>query len=119
MLHRAARLFLNGVFTLTTELLQRSLPGSATSSRLIIAWVESARGAVQQHTSILQRIKRTVNWIGHSLCRNCLLRHVTEGEMERRIEVSEDGGEDVRNYLMIKEKSGNLKLNEEALDCIL
>jgi hypothetical protein len=39
--------------------------------------------------------------------------------MEGRIEVTEEGGESVSNYLMTKEKSGYWKLNEEALDRIL
>ena len=35
------------------------------------------------------------------LCRNCLLKHVTEGKMEGRIEVREDEEEEeVNNYLM-------------------
>jgi hypothetical protein len=32
---------------------------------------------------ILHTIKRRkANWIGHILCRNCLLKHVTEGKIE-------------------------------------
>jgi len=44
------------------------------------------------------------------LCRNCLLKHVTEGETEGRIEVTEVGGEDVSNYLMTKEKEWILEI---------
>jgi hypothetical protein len=35
-----------------------------------------------------------VNWIGHILCRNCLLKHVIEGIIEER----EDKEEDVSMY---------------------
>jgi hypothetical protein len=30
---------------------------------------------------------KNYNWIGHILLRNCLLKHVTEGMIERKIEV--------------------------------
>jgi len=32
---------------------------------------------------------RKANWIAHILCRNCLLKHVTGGKIEGRIEVTE------------------------------
>jgi hypothetical protein len=38
------------------------------------------------------------------LRRNCLLKHVNEGKIEGRIEVSEDDEEDVRYYLMTLRK---------------
>jgi hypothetical protein len=31
--------------------------------------------------------RRKANWIGHILRRNCLLKHVIEGKLERRIEM--------------------------------
>jgi len=31
---------------------------------------------------------RKANWIGHNLCKNCLPKHVTEGNVEGRIEVT-------------------------------
>jgi hypothetical protein len=38
---------------------------------------------------ILHTIKRRkCNWIGHILCRNCLLKHVIEGKLEGRIEMT-------------------------------
>jgi hypothetical protein len=38
---------------------------------------------VKEERNILQIIKRRkANWIGHILCRNCLLKHVIEGKME-------------------------------------
>jgi hypothetical protein len=32
--------------------------------------------------------RRKADWIGHILCRNCLLKHV-EGKMEEKLEVAE------------------------------
>jgi len=32
------------------------------------------------------------NWIGHILCRNCLLKQVIEGKIEGRLEVTGRGG---------------------------
>jgi hypothetical protein len=32
------------------------------------------------------KIKETANWIGYMLRRNCLLKYVTEGKLEERIE---------------------------------
>jgi hypothetical protein len=44
---------------------------------------------IQYHTyGIIYAVKRRKsNWIGHVLRRNCLLKHVIEGKIERRIEV--------------------------------
>ena len=37
---------------------------------------------------MLQTIKRRkVNWIGHILCGNCLVKHDIEGKIDERIEV--------------------------------
>jgi hypothetical protein len=44
---------------------------------------------VKEERNILQIIKRRkANWIGHILRRNCLLKHVIEGKIEGRIEVT-------------------------------
>jgi hypothetical protein len=44
---------------------------------------------VNEGTNILHTIKRRKgNWIGHSWRRNCLLRHVVEGKVEERAEVT-------------------------------
>ena len=48
--------------------------------------------------------RRKVNWIGHILCRNCFLIHVTE----------EKGRE--RRSKQLLEAKGYWKLKEEALD---
>jgi hypothetical protein len=42
----------------------------------------------KRETNILNTIKRRkANWIGHILPRKCLIKHVTEGNIEGRIEV--------------------------------
>ena len=41
---------------------------------------------VKEERNILDRVKRgKVNWIGYFLLRNCLLKHVIEGRIERTI----------------------------------
>jgi len=54
--------------------------------------------------------QRKVNWIGHILLRNCLLKHVIEGKGREDEEV------DVSSYSMIfKESKRYRKLKDEAL----
>jgi hypothetical protein len=44
---------------------------------------------VKEERNILHTIKKTnANWIGHILRRNCLVKHVIEGEVGGRIEVT-------------------------------
>jgi hypothetical protein len=44
---------------------------------------------VNNERNIVYTVKRgRPNWIGHFLRRNCLLRHVIEGKIEGRIEVT-------------------------------
>jgi hypothetical protein len=44
---------------------------------------------VKEERNILRTIKRrTANWIGHILRRNCLLKHVIEGKLEERTEMA-------------------------------
>jgi hypothetical protein len=54
--------------------------------------------------------KRNANWIGHILPRNCLLKHVFEGKIDHRIEVTGRRGRR-RNQLLddLKEKRGYCK----------
>jgi hypothetical protein len=57
------------------------------------------------------------NWIGHILCRNCLLKHVIEGKLERRIEMTGRRGRRRKQLLYdLKEKRRYCKLKEESLD---
>jgi hypothetical protein len=61
--------------------------------------------------------KKKTNWISHSLRRNCLLKHVIEGKIEGRVEVTGRRGrrcKQLMNYL--KERKRFWKLKEEALD---
>jgi len=45
---------------------------------------------VKEERNIVHRVKRRkANGIGHILCRNCLLEHVTEGKVEGRMKVME------------------------------
>jgi len=56
----------------------------------------------------------------NSIIRKCLLQHVIEGNMEGRIEVMGRRGKRCKQQLDgLKEKRGNWKLAEEALDHIL
>jgi hypothetical protein len=73
---------------------------------------------VKEESSILQTAKGgKANWIGHILHRNCLLKHVTEGNLEGRIEVTVRRGRRRKQLLDdLKENRGYWKLNEEALD---
>jgi hypothetical protein len=84
-----------------------------------IGWTDQVRNenvlhSVKEERNILLTIKkRKANWIGHILRRNCLLKHVIEGKIEvtgrrgrRRMQLLDD----------LKEKRGQWKLKEEALD---
>jgi hypothetical protein len=51
---------------------------------------EEALQRVKGESNILETIKRRkANWICHILSRNCLLKHVIEGKVERRVKVTE------------------------------
>jgi hypothetical protein len=47
--------------------------------------------------------RRKGNWTGHILRRNCLLKHITKGKIDRRIEVMAKD-EDVRSHWMTLRK---------------
>jgi hypothetical protein len=59
-----------------------------------ISWTDRVRNEevlqrVNEERNILHKIKiRKANWVGHILRRNCLLKHVIEGELEGRIEMT-------------------------------
>jgi len=54
---------------------------------------------VKEQRNILQEIsKRKANWIGHILCRKCLLKRVIEGKIKGGIKWQEDEEEDVGSY---------------------
>jgi hypothetical protein len=48
---------------------------------------------VKEERNIVHTVKRLkANWIGHILHRNCLLKHVIEGKLGGRIEITGRGG---------------------------
>jgi len=59
-----------------------------------ISWTDHVRNEevslrVKEQKNILHEIsKRKGNWIGHILCRNCLLQWVIEGKIKEGIEVT-------------------------------
>ena len=59
-----------------------------------ISWTDRVRNEgellrVKEQTHVLNTVKgRKDNWIGHILHRNCFLKHVIEGELDRMIEVT-------------------------------
>jgi hypothetical protein len=87
-----------------------------------ISWTNRVRNEEVLHTvkekrTILHAIKRgKTNWIGHILCRNCLLKHVIEGKTEGRIEVRGRRGRRCKHLLDdLKEKREYWKLKEDAI----
>jgi hypothetical protein len=57
---------------------------------------------VKEQRNILHEIsKRKANWIGHILCRNCLLQQVIKGKMKGGIEDEKEG---VGSYWMTLRK---------------
>jgi hypothetical protein len=73
---------------------------------------------VKEERNIVHTIKRRkANWIGHILRRNCLLKHVIEGELEGRIEMTGRRGRRRKQLLDdLKEKRRYCKLKEESLE---
>ena len=68
--------------------------------------------------NILHEIwKRKVNWIGHILRRNCLLKQVMEGKIKGEMEVARRRGRRRKKLLdELKDRRGYCHLKEEALD---
>jgi replicative superfamily II helicase len=57
------------------------------------SWISHVRNEevlqrVQEERNVLQTTRRRANWIGHIVRRNCLLKHVIEGKIEGRIEIT-------------------------------
>jgi hypothetical protein len=84
-----------------------------------ISWTDRVRNEevlhrVKEERNILHTVKRRkTKWIGHMLCRNCLLKHV----IKRKIEGKGGGGRRRRQLLDdLQETRGYCKLKEEALD---
>ena len=88
-----------------------------------ISWTDHVRNEevllrVNERRNILNEIrKRKANWIGHILCRNCLLQWVIEGKIKGRIEVIGRRGRRRRKLVDdLKEGRGYPRFKEEALD---
>jgi hypothetical protein len=86
------------------------------------SWTDRVRNEVLQRVkeemNILHTIRRRkVNWIGLILRRNCLLKHVIEGEIDERIDVTVPRGR-IRKQLLhnLKKMKEYWKLKDEALD---
>jgi hypothetical protein len=60
---------------------------------------------VKVERNILQILnRRKTTWIGHILRKNCLLKHVIEGNIEGRIQIIKSRGRRCSNYRMILRK---------------
>jgi hypothetical protein len=87
-----------------------------------ISWTDRVRNEEVLHRveerNIVHTIKRRkATWIGHILRRNCLLKHVVEGKLEGRREMTGRRGRRRKQLLDdLKEKRKSWKLKEEALD---
>jgi len=73
---------------------------------------------VNEQRNILHEIRKwKANWIGHILCRNCLLQWVIEGKIKGGIEVTGRLGRRRRKLLNdLKDRRGYSHLKEKALD---
>jgi hypothetical protein len=88
-----------------------------------VSWTDQVRNeqvlhTVKQQRNILHEIsKRKANWIGHILCRNCLLQQVIEGKIKGGMEVTGRRGRICTDLLDdLKEMRGHSHLKKEALD---
>ena len=84
-----------------------------------ISWTDHVRNeelllTVKEHRNILHAIRKwKANWIGHILCRNCLLQWVIEGKIKGGIEVTGKRGRKHRKLLDdLKERRGYSHLKE-------
>jgi hypothetical protein len=78
---------------------------------------EEVLHSVKEERNIIHITKlRKANWIGHILRRNCLLKHVIEGKLEGRIEVTGTRGRRREQLLDdLKKTSTYWNLKEEIL----
>ena len=88
-----------------------------------ISWTDHVRNEevllrVKEQRNMLHEIwKQKAKWIGHILRKDCLLQRVTEGKIQKRIEVT--GIQRRRRAKLLddlKERRGYSYLKEEALD---
>ena len=87
-----------------------------------ISWTGPVKSAVLHRVKETRNVLRTkkgrkAGWIGDILRRNCPIKHVIEGKREGRIEVKRRRRRRRKQLLYdIKEKGGNCKLKEDAVD---
>jgi hypothetical protein len=91
-----------------------------------ISWTDRVKNEevfhrVKEDRNVIHTIKsRRTNWIGHVLCRNCVLKHSIGGKIEGMIKVTGRRGRRRKQLLDdLKETEGYWKLKEEALDLTL
>jgi hypothetical protein len=80
-----------------------------------ISWTDRVRNEVLLRVKVERNIIHTIkrgknNSIGHIFCKNCLLKHVTEGKIERRIEVK--GGRGRRSKELLNDIKENRRFWE-------
>ena len=73
---------------------------------------------IKEERNVLhKRQRRKANWIGHILCKNCLLKYSFDGKIEVRIEVTGGRGRSVKQLQgYLKNARGFWKSKEDALD---
>jgi len=88
-----------------------------------ISWTDHVRNEevllpVNEQRNILHEIrKRKVNWIGHVLRINCLVKQIIEGKIKGQIEVTTIRGRRRKRLLDdLKDRTRYYQLKEEALD---
>jgi hypothetical protein len=76
---------------------------------------------VIEQRNILHEIwKQKASWIGHILCRNCLLKQVIEGKIKGEMEVTRRRGRRRKKLLDdLKDRRRCSHLKEETLDCTM
>jgi hypothetical protein len=87
----------------------------------MIIWTERVKTEVlhrdKNQKIILHTVKKKEVWIGHILRRNCLLKHVIDGKIEGRMEVTGRRGRRRKHLLYdLKKTTDYWKLKEETLD---
>ena len=87
-----------------------------------ISWTDHVRNKevllrVNEQRNILYEIReRKANWIGHILCRNCLLKRVIEGKIKGEMEVTGRRGRRRMKLLDdLKDRRGYSHLKDEVL----
>jgi len=82
-------------------------------------WRSSTKGE-REDKYLKKRKSKKANWIGYILRRHCLLKHIIEGKIERRIEVNTRRGRRRKQLLGdLKDRTGYGKLKDEAPDSAL